>query len=122
MFGLGINRKLIERNPIRHITGKRDLNIKKNKTVRVLQDDELSLIFKICDESRTSLRNVLFLKLCLFYGNRYSELRLARKSDFDLVKIHGQYRMKIIRQEKVKVTLFDLLLMRSNRGFSLQWI
>lgn len=46
MFGLGINRKLIERNPIRHITGKRDLNIKKNKTVRVLQDDELSLILK----------------------------------------------------------------------------
>ena len=102
MFGLGINRKLIEQNPIRHITGKRDLNIKKNKTVRVLQDDELSLIFKICDESRTSLRNVLFLKLCLFYGNRYSELRLARKSDFDFSKIHGQYRMKIIRQEKVK--------------------
>ncbi|MEK5773090.1 tyrosine-type recombinase/integrase, partial [Acinetobacter variabilis] len=56
------------------------------KTVRVLQDDELSLIFKICDESRTSLRNVLFLKLCLFYGNRYSELRLARKSDFDFSK------------------------------------
>jgi len=82
----GINRKLIEQNPIRHITGKRDLNIKKNKTVRVLQDDELSLIFKICDESRTSLRNVLFLKLCLFYGNRYSELRLARKSDFDFSK------------------------------------
>jgi integrase len=82
----GINRKLIEQNPIRHITGKRDLNIKKNKTVRVLQDAELSLIFKICDESRTSLRNVLFLKLCLFYGNRYSELRLARKSDFDFSK------------------------------------
>lgn len=80
----GINRKLIEQNPIRHITGKRDLNIKKNKTDRVMTDDELSLLFKICDESRTSLRNILFLKLCLFYGNRYSELRIARKSDFDL--------------------------------------
>lgn len=44
----GINRKLIEQNPIRHITGKRDLNIKKNKTVRVLQDDELSLIWLCC--------------------------------------------------------------------------
>lgn len=79
----GINRKLIELNPIRHITGKRDLNIKKNRTDRVLSDEELSLIFEICDQSRTSLKNIIFLKLCLFYGNRYSELRLALKSDFD---------------------------------------
>ena len=81
-----INRKLIEQNPIRHITGKRDLNIKKNKTNRVLSDEELSLIFRICSESRTSLRNVLFFKLCLFYGNRYSELRVARKTEFDFQK------------------------------------
>ena len=81
-----INRKLIEQNPIRHITGKRDLNIRKNKTNRVLSDEELSLIFRICSESRTSLRNVLFFKLCLFYGNRYSELRVARKTEFDFQK------------------------------------
>jgi integrase len=81
-----INRKLIEQNPIRHITGKRDLNIRKNKTNRVLSDEELSLIFRICRESRTSLRNVLFFKLCLFYGNRYSELRVARKNEFDFQK------------------------------------
>ncbi|WP_111861168.1 tyrosine-type recombinase/integrase [Acinetobacter sp. CFCC 10889] len=79
----GINRKLIELNPIRHISGKLDLNIKKNRTVRVLSDDEVSLILGVSDHSKTSLKNVLFFKLCLFYGNRYSELRIALKSHFD---------------------------------------
>lgn len=80
----GINRKLIEHNPIRHIVGKRDLSIKKNKVDRVLADDELALILKVCDESRMALKNTLFIKICLFYANRYSELRMAKKSDFDL--------------------------------------
>ena len=79
----GVNRRLIENNPIRHITGKRDLNIKKNKVDRVLDDDEVALIWKICDESRMALKNALFIKICLFYANRYSELRMAKKSDFD---------------------------------------
>lgn len=80
----GVNRKLIENNPIRHITGKRDLNIKKNKVDRILEDDEVALIWKICDESRMALKNALFIKICLFYANRYSELRMSKKSDFDL--------------------------------------
>ena len=79
----GVNRKLIGNNPIRHITGKRDLNIKKNKVDRILEDDEVALIWKICDESRMALKNALFIKICLFYANRYSELRMAKKSDFD---------------------------------------
>lgn len=79
----GVNRRLIENNPIRHITGKRDLNIKKNKVDRILDDNEVALIWKICDESRMALKNALFIKICLFYANRYSELRMARKSDFD---------------------------------------
>ena len=79
----GINRRLIENNPIRHITGKRDLNIKKNKVDRILEDEEVALIWKICDESRMALKNALFIKICLFYANRYSELRMAKKSDFD---------------------------------------
>lgn len=79
----GVNRRLIENNPIRHITGKRDLNIKKNKVDRILEDDEVALIWKICDESRMALKNALFIKICLFYANRYSELRMAKKSDFD---------------------------------------
>jgi len=79
----GLNRRLIENNPIRHITGKRDLNIKKNKVDRILEDDEVALIWKICDESRMALKNALFIKICLFYANRYSELRMAKKTDFD---------------------------------------
>ena len=79
----GLNRRLIENNPIRHITGKRDLNIKKNKVDRILEDDEVALIWKICDKSRMALKNALFIKICLFYANRYSELRMAKKTDFD---------------------------------------
>lgn len=82
----GINRKIIEQNPIRHITGKRDLNIKKNRTDRVLADEELSLLLEVSEESRTMLRNIIFFKLCLFYGNRYSELRIALKSHIDFKK------------------------------------
>lgn len=80
----GINRRLVENNPIRHLTGKHDFNIKKNKVDRILKDDELALVWKICDESRMALKNALFIKICLFYANRYSELRMAKKSDFDL--------------------------------------
>lgn len=79
----GVNRRLIENNPIRHITGKRDLNIKKNKVDRILEDNEVALIWKICDKSRMALKNALFIKICLFYANRYSELRMAKKTDFD---------------------------------------
>lgn len=79
----GVNRRLIDNNPIRHITGKRDLNIQKNKVDRILEDDEIALIWKICDKSRMALKNALFIKICLFYANRYSELRMAKKTDFD---------------------------------------
>lgn len=79
----GIKRKLIENNPIRHISGKNDLGIKKRKSTRILTDDEISLIWKACNESRMTLKNALFIKLCLFYGCRNGELRASEKSFFD---------------------------------------
>lgn len=83
----GIKRKLIENNPIRHISGKNDLGIKKKRGTRILADDEIALSWKICDESRMTLKNALFTKLCLFYGCRNGELRVSKKTFFDLDKM-----------------------------------
>lgn len=83
----GIKRKLIENNPIRHISGKNDLGIKKRRGTRILTDDEIALTWKICDESRMTMKNAIFTKLCLFYGCRNGELRVSKKSFFDLDKM-----------------------------------
>ncbi len=83
----GIKRELIENNPIRHISGKNDLGIKKRKGTRFLTDEEIALTWKICDESRMTMKNAIFTKLCLFYGCRNGELRVSKKSFFDLDKM-----------------------------------
>lgn len=83
----GIKRELIESNPIRHISGKNDLGIKKRKGTRFLTDEEIALTWKICDESRMTMKNAIFTKLCLFYGCRNGELRVSKKSFFDLDKM-----------------------------------
>lgn len=83
----GIKRELITENPIRHISGKMDLGIKKRRSKRVLTDDEITLFWKACTDSRMSLKNSLFMKLCLFYGCRNGELRASLKSFFDLEKM-----------------------------------
>lgn len=83
----GIKRTLIEHNPIRHISGKNDLGIKKRRGTRILADKEITLTWRICDESRMSLKNALFIKLCLFWGCRNGELRASEKTFFDLDKM-----------------------------------
>ncbi|WP_227062146.1 tyrosine-type recombinase/integrase [Acinetobacter pittii] len=83
----GIKRKLIENNPIRHISGKNDLGIKKRRGTRILTDEEIALTWCICDESRMTLKNALFIKLCLFFGCRNGELRTSEKTFFDLNKM-----------------------------------
>jgi len=83
----GIKRTLIEHNPIRHISGKNDLGIKKRRGTRILADREITLTWRICDESRMTLKNALFIKLCLFWGCRNGELRASEKTFFDLDKM-----------------------------------
>lgn len=83
-FGWGIKRQLVKNNHLLLISGKNDLNIKKNATTRVLDDREICLIWNASEQSRMSQKNVYFVWLCLFFGCRTGELRLSKKSDFDL--------------------------------------
>lgn len=79
-------REIIENNPLSDIYAKADLNIQKRKTDRVLSDDDVKMLFIAMTQSNIYHRNRLFLELCLMYGCRNGELRLAKKSDFDFDK------------------------------------
>jgi integrase len=81
----GVKRKIIVANPLRDITAKQDLLIAKNIGKRALDAEELIRVWRAIDESHVRPLNKLFLKLCLIYGCRNTELRKARTSDFDLV-------------------------------------
>lgn len=79
----GIKRQLVKSNPLLMISAKNDLNIKKNSTTRVLSKEEINLVWNAAHFSRMAQKNVYFIWLCLFFGCRTGELRLAKKSDFD---------------------------------------
>lgn len=83
MYKWGVKRKLVEHNPLADINAAEDLRIKKKAGSRVLSLEEIQKIWLAMHRSRMSPKNVLFLKLCLLYGCRGGELRLARKSDLD---------------------------------------
>lgn len=83
MLSFAVRRQLIATNPIQNITSKADFNISKKSTNRFLSNDEIRLLFYVLDNSRTALKNALFVKLCLIYGCRNGELRLAKHEDFN---------------------------------------
>ena len=53
---------------------------------RTLSGEEITRVWRAIDLSRMAAKNKLFLKLCLMYGCRNGELRLAEKSHFDFEK------------------------------------
>lgn len=80
----GVRRRVIKSSPLMPITAKADLGIIKRRRTRVLTDDELRLIWEALHNSRIAHRNRLFVILCLAFGCRHGELRIARKTHFDL--------------------------------------
>lgn len=84
LYKWATRRRLIDANPLEHINAAQDLNIRKRKSTRVLDDDEIRMFFLGLTRSRMAPKNKLFLQLCLFFGCRNGELRLAEKSHFDL--------------------------------------
>lgn len=82
----GRKRELIGLNPLLTTSAKKDLKIIRNVGERVLSDDEIHLVFEVLGKTHIAHKNKLLLKLLLIYGCRVSELRLAKKEDFDLVK------------------------------------
>jgi len=83
MLSWATRRKLITNNPLLSINAKADFNISKQSTKRVLSNDEIKAIWSALDNSRITLKNCLFVKLCLIYGCRNGELRIAKKEHFD---------------------------------------
>lgn len=84
-YSWAVKRQLVTVNPLAELTG-RDFGLKKGMGKRTLSRDEIALFWRACNECRMSVRNKLMLKLCLFYGCRISELRLAKVGDFDFVE------------------------------------
>jgi len=78
-----VKRKLISSNPLSEIYAKEDLQIKKRSVDRTLSDEEIKMLWLAVDNSRITPKNKLFVKLCLIYGCRNGELRVAEKKHFD---------------------------------------
>jgi integrase len=83
MLSWAKRRNLIERNELAEITAKRDLSIIKKRNFRSLNDDEIKMFFFAVEGSRIAYKNKLFMILCLIYGCRNGELRIAKKKHFD---------------------------------------
>lgn len=86
MYKWAVRRQYCERNPLSEIRAKADLNISKGKVSRVFSDEEIQYFWEAVDGSRIKPKNKLFLKLCLIYGCRTGELRLAEKCHIDFKK------------------------------------
>ncbi|MGF1877296.1 integrase family protein [Photobacterium frigidiphilum] len=85
MYALGVRRRILTDNPLLGVTAKRDLHVTSKEGERNLDNNELRLLFHFINNGeRFSERNKLFLVLCLHFGCRPSELRLAKKEHFDL--------------------------------------
>ncbi|OFE12350.1 integrase [Pseudohongiella acticola] len=83
MYKWAIRRELVSDNPLANIVGATDLNIKKRTSTRTLADADIALVWEAIDRSRMSPKNKVFVKLCLVYGCRSGEMRLAKKAHFD---------------------------------------
>lgn len=85
MLSWAKRRNLIDNHQLLEITAKRDLSIIKTPGHRSLDDTEIKMLLLALDHSRIAFKNRIFIKLCLIYGCRNGELRVATKQNFDFV-------------------------------------
>ncbi|NQZ54152.1 MAG: integrase arm-type DNA-binding domain-containing protein [Piscirickettsiaceae bacterium] len=69
--------------PLEGLTASADFKIAKPKSNRTLSDDELVMVWKALRGCKMAEKNKMFIKLCLLFANRTSELRLSKREDFD---------------------------------------
>lgn len=72
----------LQNQPIQHLKAA-DLNVKKVKRSRYLSEQEIFWVVHSSLRSAMSPKNKAIIIMLLFYGCRVSEVRLAKKSDFD---------------------------------------
>lgn len=87
MLKWAVKRQMIPVNVLAEMLAKEDFNIQKNVTTRTLTDEEIKLLWLAVDGSRMMHKNKLFIKLCMVYGCRNGELRIAEKKHFDFEKM-----------------------------------
>ncbi|GGI72866.1 lambda phage integrase Int [Shewanella hanedai] len=80
----GVRRKLITVNHLANIEAKEDLNITRNTRKRVFTDEELAVLLRAIEFCDMEPSRRIFIFMELFFGCRSHELRLAKKSHFDL--------------------------------------
>ncbi|TVT77364.1 MULTISPECIES: tyrosine-type recombinase/integrase [Acinetobacter] len=83
MYNWAIKREIFTTNPLLNIDAKEDLNIEYVPKDRALLDEEIASVWKGLMRSRMYIRNRIFVQLCLIYGCRSGELRIAEKSHLD---------------------------------------
>ncbi|ENX36303.1 hypothetical protein F889_00465 [Acinetobacter colistiniresistens] len=83
MYNWAIKREIFTTNPLLNIDAKEDLNIEYVPKDRALLDEEIASVWKGLMRSRMYIRNRIFVQLCLIYGCRSGELRMAEKSHLD---------------------------------------
>ena len=83
----GVKRERLSKNPLADISRKEDLLLLRKRCERSLSDEELIHVWRAIDQSYLRPINKLYLKLCLIFGCRHTELRKAKKEHFDLVKV-----------------------------------
>ncbi|WP_417552521.1 tyrosine-type recombinase/integrase [Marinomonas fungiae] len=83
MMKWAIRRQLMQNNVLSDINAKQDLQVEKGVSERALTSEEIKYLWQALDGSRMAPKNKVFVKLCLFYGCRSGEMRIAEKSHFD---------------------------------------
>lgn len=86
MYKWAVKRQYIESNPLTEINAHEDLQIKKIAGQRSLSDEEIKMVWFAINKSRMSIKNKIFVKLCLLYGCRNGELRKSERGHFDFEK------------------------------------
>ncbi|MCW2255009.1 integrase [Providencia alcalifaciens] len=81
----GHRRGLTRSKPLLDLTSA-DLGVKVNTCERILNDEELRLLFTLIDSDRYNPRNEVLVKLALLFGCRIGELLKAKYSDFDFTE------------------------------------
>lgn len=83
MYNWAIKREICTINPLANISAKDDLHIEYIPNDRTLTDIEIKQIWHALMRSRMYIRNRIFVQLCLLYGCRSGELRLAKREHVD---------------------------------------
>ncbi|RUM56313.1 MAG: integrase [Marinomonas sp.] len=86
MMKWAVRRQIIQRNALSEINAKQDLQVEKGVSDRALTSEEIRYMWQALEGSRMAPKNKVFVKLCLIYGCRSGEMRIAEKSHFDFEK------------------------------------